>query len=104
MADRVAVISELNELLSLLADNGYHIQQAYLFGSVAKGENHTHSDIDFALVSEQFTGVRFHDIQQLLPYLRTFSSGLEIHPFRPEDFTDEDLFIQEIRNTGVPLC
>ncbi|MGA2298185.1 MAG: nucleotidyltransferase domain-containing protein, partial [FCB group bacterium] len=47
-----------------LKDN-IHIERAVLFGSYAKGTNHEYSDIDLAVVSEDFEGISFYDAKKL---------------------------------------
>jgi hypothetical protein len=39
----------------------------------------------------------------LIPYLLKVDSRLELHPYRPEDFTDDDPFVKEIIKTGLVL-
>jgi len=51
----------ISQYLSLLKENRIQIQNAILFGSYAKGESNQWSDIDLALVSDEFEGIRFKD-------------------------------------------
>lgn len=79
------------------------ISKAYLFGSYAKGQPSRWSDIDVALVSKKFKGVRFYDYKMLLPYLRGHSNSFEIHPFKQADFTAKNLFVKEIIESGIKI-
>lgn len=79
------------------------IGKAYLFGSYAKGTPGKWSDIDIAVISDSFEGKRFQDnIKLSKPKLQT-SIDLETHPFRPEDFNENNLFVKEILKTGVRI-
>jgi predicted nucleotidyltransferase len=78
-----------------------HIQKIILFGSYAKGNYNEWSDIDIAVISDNFDGIRYYDNMKLnLPVIRT-SSLLETHPYRPEDFTQDDPFVKEILKNGI---
>ncbi len=80
-----------------------HISQAILFGSYAKGTNHEWSDIDLAVVSDDFTGIRFYDNVKLgKPRIKT-SADLQTHPFRPEDFNKNNPFVAEILEYGIRI-
>ena len=79
------------------------IQKAVLFGSYAKGTNHEWSDIDLAVVSEDFEGIRINDSQLLFEPIIQTSVDIEPHTYRPEDFNEEDPFVKEILKHGVRI-
>lgn len=79
------------------------ISQAFLFGSYAKGTNHEYSDIDVAVVSLDFEGIRYYDNQKLFDARYNTSIDLETHPYRPEDFTEDNPFVREILETGIRI-
>lgn len=79
------------------------INRAYLFGSYAKGHPGKWSDIDLALVSPQFKGVRFYDFKILIPKLKGYSNFIEIHPFKERDFSPQNLFVREIIKNGIRI-
>jgi predicted nucleotidyltransferase len=91
------------QYLSALRDNGFQIQDAILFGSYARGDATEWSDIDLALVSEAFDGVRFTDRNKIRKVTIAVSSDLEVLPFNPKDFTAKDPFVKEILETGVSV-
>jgi predicted nucleotidyltransferase len=99
--DRIRGIVE--ELIRQLNANNLPIRQAFVFGSYAKGEQSEWSDIDVALVSDQFEGDFFNDHYKITPYLIEVNSSLEVHPFRPEEFTEDDPFVEEILATGIRI-
>jgi predicted nucleotidyltransferase len=56
MVTRTNALRQIAKLLEALSALGYHPTQAFLFGSVANGQQHDYSDIDLALWDERFTG------------------------------------------------
>jgi len=89
--------------IHMLNANNMAVRQAYIFGSYAKGQQTEWSDIDLALISDHFEGNRFYDHCKLSPYLIKADTSLEVHPFRPEDFTKDDPFVEEIIETGIRI-
>ena len=61
------------------------------------------SDIDIALVSDIFEGVRIRDKDKIRRLTLSVSSSLEVVPFRPEDFSPDNPFAKEIIDTGIRL-
>jgi predicted nucleotidyltransferase len=80
-----------------------HIQQAILFGSYAKGTNHEWSDIDIAVVSDNFEGIRFYDNLKLSKPVIHSNIDIETHPFRPEDFNEDNPYVYEILKYGIRI-
>ena len=74
-----------------------------LFGSYAKGTNNQWSDIDVAIVSSDFIGLRYLDNQKISRPKLNISYDLETHPFRPEDFNEDNPFVKEILSSGVRI-
>ncbi len=89
------------QYLASLKDHGFQIQDAILFGSYARGNANQWSDIDLALVSNEFEGIRFTDKNKIRKITISISSDLEILPFNPKDFTSSDPLVKEILDTGV---
>jgi predicted nucleotidyltransferase len=73
-----------------------------LFGSYAKGTQTENSDIDVALVADEFTGIGFIDISLFVKALRKY---IIIHPktYSTEYFNKGDAFINEIVKTGIEI-
>lgn len=91
----------INDLIIYLEKNQIHILEAFLFGSYANGTFNEFSDIDLALISEDFEGIRFNDNMKLMRSILNISSDFETHPFRPKDFTPENPFVEEILKKGI---
>lgn len=98
------VMQEIRSLIRTLEKAHIIVNAAYLFGSYGKGTAHEWSDIDVAIVSDDFCGVSFDDYKRLIPLIMDYNSFIEIHTFRPENFdSDEDLFVKEITETGIKI-
>jgi predicted nucleotidyltransferase len=92
----------VSKFISLVSDE-FPLKTAYLFGSYAKGNAKEYSDVDLAIVSDNFEGSRFFDKKKLNKYILKTSIDLEIHPFKTEDFTEDNPFVKEILQTGLKL-
>ncbi|MBZ0177746.1 MAG: nucleotidyltransferase domain-containing protein [Melioribacteraceae bacterium] len=93
----------IENYISVLRDNNIPIKNAYLFGSYAKGNNNELSDIDIALISDFFEGIRIKDKDKIRRITLSVSSNLEILPFSPDDFSLENPLAKEIIETGIRL-
>ena len=91
----------ISQYLALLKAHGFQIQDAILFGSYARGSAGQESDIDLALVSNEFEGVRFTDKNKIRKLTISTSLDLEVLPFNPRDFTPSDPLVKEILDTGI---
>ena len=97
------ILEKIKKYISDLEDNKIHIESAFLFGSYAKGNYSEWSDIDIALVSNSFEGIRFNDIEKIRKCKINIDYGISPIPYRLEDFTEEDLFVKEIKETGIRI-
>jgi len=97
------ILKIIKSLISELEKNNFPIEQAVLFGSYAKGTNEQYSDIDLALVSQNFTGNRFLDKEKIRKYIVAVNTDISPMPFRPEDFTTDDFFVDEILKYGIRI-
>jgi len=86
-----------------LQQNNIPIKRVILFGSYARGTQTEWSDIDLAIVSDVFIGSRFDDRKKIRPIYLSVSSELEVLPYTPEDFTEDDPFVKEIIETGIEM-
>ncbi len=101
VTDKAIEVAE--KFLRQLKDSNINVERAVLFGSCVKGQAGEWSDIDIAVVSPDFSGIRFNDSKMLMPFVLKSDTRIEIHPFRPEDFTDDDLFVREIMKDGIEV-
>lgn len=79
------------------------INQVYLFGSYAKGYFNEFSDIDIAVVSDQFTGNRIVDRDMIRQISLNVSYLFEIIPFKTNEFIKANPFANEILKTGIRI-
>ena len=75
----------------------------YLYGSQIKGTATDWSDIDLAIVSPDFAADLFQERVDLLRLAAQIDDRIEPRLFRPDDFTNNDPLVSEIRRTGVRL-
>ena len=93
----------LKKYVAELERNNIHLKAVVLFGSYATGRYEKFSDIDVALVSDDFQGVRFSDREKIRRPTLDIDYRISPLPYRSEDFKEEDLFVKEILKTGVKI-
>jgi predicted nucleotidyltransferase len=81
----------------------YKIDNAYLYGSFAKGTNNRWSDIDIAIISPDFSDDIFEDRLLLMRLASTIDDRIEPRPFKRELFNRNDPLVDEIRKNGIRL-
>ncbi len=101
MADE-KIINDVKEFIDQL-QNEINIQSVYLFGSYAKANEKKDSDIDVAIVSDSFEGFIFADAEKILNKTKNINRMIEPHPFKTEDFTQDNPFVKNIISTGLRI-
>ncbi len=97
------IIKHIKDYIKILNEKGFTIQQAILFGSFANGKYNEFSDIDLALVSDKFEGIRFNDRNLIRKYKFDINADIEPIPFTQADFIKKDPFVKEILETGLRI-
>lgn len=97
------VITKINKFIDLLEKHNFRINQAILYGSYAKGTQDKWSDIDLALVSDDFIGDRYTDISSLKEYIFSIDTDISPLTFRNDEFNIDNLFVKEIIRTGLRI-
>ncbi|MGD9826819.1 nucleotidyltransferase domain-containing protein [Desulfobacter sp.] len=97
------IVKYVKDYIKILDKNGFTIQQAILFGSFVRGNFNEFSDIDIALVSDKFEGIRFNDRNRIRKYKFDVSADIEPIPFTLADFTESDPLVKEILETGIRI-
>jgi uncharacterized protein len=103
---RDEIVNQISRLAGELRRHNIRVNKAVLFGSHAKGTARDDSDIDVAIVSDDFEGVRFLDRQKINPYLIHYNCRFDIHPYRAGEFNpSSSWFVKEILKDGweIPL-
>jgi len=81
----------------------YNIDNAYLYGSFAKGTSNRWSDIDIAVVSPDFSDDLFQDRLLLMRVAYSIDDRIEPKPFKKELFNRNDPLVNEIQKNGIRL-
>ncbi len=98
------IIEDVRSLLLRLREK-HDIKEAYLFGSYARGNPSTHSDVDIAIVLGAFRdGGPFDESFEIFHEVQEYNSLFEVVCFREEEFAKEDTtVIQHIRREGIKI-
>jgi predicted nucleotidyltransferase len=103
MLTQDVVIDTVRNYAREIEARGVHLRMVFLYGSFAKGTQHEWSDIDVALVADEFTGFSFDDKKSFPyfgkdPYIR-----IETKTYPTDYFEESDPFIEEIKRTGIKI-
>ena len=104
MLDRDAAIEIVRNYAREIETHGVHLRSVILYGSFARGTQHEWSDIDVALVADEFTGFAFND-SDLFPYvgIKKPYIRIEAKTYPTEYVREGDPFIEEITKTGIKI-
>lgn len=80
----------------LVSHRYYNVKEAFLFGSYARNRFNNDSDIDIALVLEEYKGT-IKELSNLMRLRRNFDLRIEPHPISKEDFKKGHPFATEIK-------
>ena len=83
---------------------GVHLRKVILFGSYAKNKQHKWSDIDVALVADEFKNFAFEDMNYFVSVLiKKPYYMIQPQTFSTSYFKKGDPFIDEIKRTGIEI-
>lgn len=77
------------------------VRYVYLYGSYAKGTYTHDSDIDIAVVGDNFGGDPVEDTLMLMKMRRKIDTRIEPRPFNTKDFQLSNPLAKEIITTGI---
>ena len=102
MLTRNTAIEIVKDYVREIEAQGVYLRTVIMFGSFAKGTQHEWSDIDVALVADEFTGMGFID-KKLFPYIGIKKPYIRIEAktYPTDYFRDSDPFIEEIKKEGI---
>jgi len=104
MAENIDQIkSILKQYIKIIKQHKIEIEKIYLFGSYALGTATDESDINIAIISNDFEGDRFLDRRKIVPLRRKIDRRIEPIPFRTEDFKKSDPLALEIMTHGIEI-
>jgi len=98
--DKQVIYAIIKEYLKVLKANRIRLSRVYLFGSYAKKRFDDDSDIDLALVSDDFKGDIIQNMVRLMKLRRSVDLRIEPHPFVTSEFDVSNPFVNEIIKSG----
>ncbi|MBI5092960.1 MAG: nucleotidyltransferase domain-containing protein [Candidatus Hydrogenedentes bacterium] len=99
--DKAAVLDIIERFRTALEAHGVHGPKIILFGSHATGTAHDSSDIDLAVVSEDFVGKNLWErINLLADAICDVFEPIEAIPFSPEEWEAGDTIMAQIARKG----
>lgn len=106
MAERTIskeILKSINEFIKEIKKH-YNVTAIILFGSYAKGTENEDSDIDIAVISDDFEDI-YECMANLMGMTWDIDARIEPHPIKKKDFEEEsDYFIKEVINTGIKVA
>ena len=97
------ILNSINEFIKEIKKH-YNITEIILFGSYAKGTENEDSDIDIAIISDDFEDI-YECMANLMGMTWDIDARIEPHPIKKKDFDNEsDYFIKEVINTGIKVA
>jgi len=104
MLTQNAAIEMVRNYAKNIEAHGIKLRAVFLYGSFAKGTQHEWSDIDVAMVADEFSGFTFDD-KKLFPYMGFKSpyTRIETKTYPTDYFKQGDPFIEEITKTGIKI-
>lgn len=106
MAERTInneILNSINEFIKEIKKH-YNITAIILFGSYAKGTENENSDIDIAIISDDFEDI-YECMANLMGMTWDIDARIEPHPIKKKDFEEgSDYFIKEVINTGIKVA
>lgn len=98
--DFKVIMETITKYLNLLRENNISFERVYLYGSYVKGNPHEDSDIDLAIISEEWLPDILDAQWQLMKLGRKVDTRIEPHPFTKDDFNGTNPYAREIMSSG----
>lgn len=104
MAIKGSIIKLAENFAHEIKQEGVHLKKVILFGSYAKDTARRTSDIDIALVADEFAGFVFNDLNYFMKTaIKKSYVRIQVQTFSTSYFKKGDPFIDEIKRTGVEI-
>ncbi len=103
MAVRKNIKDLVKKYKSLVSSSGIKVRAVYLYGSYARNTETIDSDIDVAIISDDFSGNRFEDGLRVARLRAKVDLNIEPVTFRPQDFIEEYPLAAEIKRHGIKI-
>lgn len=106
--DSKGVRQDIEQIVQDYADllqKEFKLRSIFIFGSFINGNCTEDSDIDVAVVADDFTGDTIEDTFRLMKIRRKVDNRIEPHPFVSKDFQGDHPYTRDIIEKGykVPL-
>lgn len=79
------------------------VRKAILFGSYASGNFNSDSDIDVAIISDDFSNYPIADLKKIVKAVVRYAP-VEPHTYSTKYFEKGDPFVEEIKRTGIEIA
>ena len=97
------ILNSINKFIKEIRKH-YNITSIILFGSYAKGTQTDTSDIDIAVISDDFEDI-YDCMANLMGMTWDIDARIEPHPIKKKDFDEvSDYLIKEIIDTGIKVA
>lgn len=98
------ILEVIQKYIKKIFEN-YKVEAIILFGSYAKGTEHEDSDIDIAIVTNDFKSDIFDEEVKLMKLRKGIDYRIEPHIIRIEDYKEISTpFVQEVIDTGIKVA
>ena len=102
--DNKLIMEIVQKYVEKICEN-YKVYAVILFGSYAKGTNNENSDIDIAIITDDFENDIFDEELNLMKLRRKIDTRIEPHLIRIKDYKNADTpFIKEVIDTGIKVA
>ena len=97
------ILDSINKFVEQIKKK-YNVVAIIVFGSYAKGTENEDSDIDVAVISDDFEDI-YDCMAVLMGMTWDIDARIEPHPIKKKDFDEvSDYFIKEVIDTGIKVA
>jgi len=97
------ILNSINEFTKEIKKQ-YNVTAIILFGSYAKGNQNENSDIDIAIISDDFEDI-YECMSELMGMTWDIDARIEPHPIKTEDYENVSTpFVKEVIETGIKVA
>lgn len=98
------ILEIAKRFIDCLQQQGISVEQAFLYGSYARGDAHDDSDIDIVVVSKDFSKNMFEDNLWLAKLRRSIDIRISARAYHPNDFTFDNIIPSEAMTHGIRIA
>lgn len=94
---------KLKQFALELEGENVRVKELILYGSFANGTQWEHSDIDIAVVSDDFEGIPFNDYNRFIDSILKIDTSIEPVAYTSKLAAEDPFFQHEIRAKGIKI-